>query len=67
MLDNTAPKYDVLLTRAEVARRLAISIRTLFRLEAEGKLPPRFQVTERIVGYRTREIENYIADRRVGA
>jgi predicted DNA-binding transcriptional regulator AlpA len=46
---------------------LAISIRTLFRLEAEGKLPPRIQVTERIVGYRTSAIEKFLADREVRA
>ena len=67
MSDETEPKYDVLLTRAEVARRLAISIRTLFRLEAEQKLPPRIQVTERIVGYRSSEIEKFLNDRTVAS
>jgi len=64
---KTEPKYDVLLTRAEVAQRLRIGMRTLARMDAAGALPPRIQVTDRITGYRTSAIEKFLNDRTVAS
>jgi hypothetical protein len=55
MTDVSEHKTDPILTRQEVAERLRISVRTLSRLEANGKLPPRIQISDRVFGYgRTR-------------
>jgi predicted DNA-binding transcriptional regulator AlpA len=54
---------DRLRTRKEFADLLAISVRTLDRLEKAGRLPPRVHVTDRLVGYRESEIAKFISAR----
>jgi predicted DNA-binding transcriptional regulator AlpA len=60
MTDDVEHKTGHILTRREVAERLRISVRTLSRLEAGGKLPPRIQISDRVFGYRTSAIESYL-------
>jgi predicted DNA-binding transcriptional regulator AlpA len=63
MTGVTEHKTDPILTRQEVAGRLRISVRTLSRLEASGKLPPRIQISDRVFGYRYSSIERFLAER----
>jgi len=63
MENGTEVKIDQLRTRKEVAARLKVSMRTLARLEAAGKLPPRIQVSDRIGLYRDSAIEKFLAER----
>jgi predicted DNA-binding transcriptional regulator AlpA len=56
-------KVDRIRTRQEFAELLAISVRTLDRLEKRGELPRRVHVTDRLVGYRESEIAEFISAR----
>ena len=44
----------------EAAHFLGISVRTLTRMEAAGKAPPRVKITDRIVGYRDSDIKKFL-------
>jgi predicted DNA-binding transcriptional regulator AlpA len=59
---NDKRQVDYVHTRKETARILGISTRTLSRLEARGELP-RIQISPRIVGYRSSEIEKFLTAR----
>jgi excisionase family DNA binding protein len=50
-----------LLTSREVAKRLSISVRTLWRLLARGSLPPPIRYNRKLVRWRTSDIERYVA------
>ncbi|HXX52694.1 MAG TPA: hypothetical protein VEI98_15635 [Xanthobacteraceae bacterium] len=63
MKDEPEGRIDLLRTRKEVAARLKVSMRTLARLEAAGKLPARIQVSDRIGLYRDSAIERFLAER----
>jgi predicted DNA-binding transcriptional regulator AlpA len=56
-------KLDRIRTRQEFAELLAISTRTLDRMEKRGELPRRVNVTDRLVGYRESEIAKFISAR----
>jgi excisionase family DNA binding protein len=47
----------------EAAEKLGISIATLYRWEAEGKLPGRRQIGEGVSGWIDDELEKWINDR----
>jgi predicted DNA-binding transcriptional regulator AlpA len=51
---------DFVRGRAEAAHILGISVRTLTRMEAAGKAPPRVKITDRIVGYRDSDIKKFL-------
>lgn len=57
---------DYILTRKQVAERLSINVRTLFRLEARGRFPRPIYITDRRVGFRSSEIDAYIDTRARG-
>jgi predicted DNA-binding transcriptional regulator AlpA len=43
---------DPIRTRRETAEIMRVSVRTLQRMEAQGEMPPRIRISERIFGYR---------------
>lgn len=49
-----------LLTPCEVARRLAISIRTLYKLARRGIVPPPLRLTPKIARWRASDIQRYL-------
>ena len=49
-----------LLTAKDVARRLSIGVRTLWRLVADGKLPQPIRYTRKLVRWKTADIDRYI-------
>jgi predicted DNA-binding transcriptional regulator AlpA len=51
---------DYVRSRAETAKILGISVRTLTRMEAKGQAPSRVKLTERITGYRDSEISKFL-------
>ena len=54
---------DYVRGRAETAKILGISVRTLTRMEANGMAPARVRITDRIVGYRQSAIDQFLAER----
>jgi len=54
------PTTDELLTSREVARRLAISVRTLFRLVRAGKFPEPVRYNRRLVRWKSEVVAMYI-------
>lgn len=49
-----------MMTSKEVAKFLTLSLRTVRGMEADGKLPPRVQVSARRLAYRREDIEAYV-------
>ncbi|HVS40304.1 MAG TPA: helix-turn-helix domain-containing protein [Gemmataceae bacterium] len=49
-----------LLTAQDVARRLSIGVRTLWRMVALGKLPQPIRYTRKLVRWKTTDIDRYI-------
>jgi len=49
-----------LLTAQEVARRLSIGVRTLWRLVAQGNLPQPVRFSRKLVRWKTADIDSYI-------
>jgi excisionase family DNA binding protein len=49
-----------LLTAQEVARRLSIGVRTLWRLVAQGKLPQPVRYSRKLVRWKVTDIDGYI-------
>lgn len=47
----------------ELAKRLTISIPTLWRMEKNGELPPKIKITERISGWRESDIQKWLSSR----
>jgi predicted DNA-binding transcriptional regulator AlpA len=66
MSAEEAEKIDYVRSRAETAKILGISTRTLKRMEDRGQAPPRVNISTRIVGYRASAIEKFLTDRRAG-
>jgi predicted DNA-binding transcriptional regulator AlpA len=58
-------KIDRIRTREEFAAILSVSTRTLARMEGRGELPPRVQVSDRRIGWRSSDIEKFIQSRSV--
>ena len=54
---------DYVRTRRETAKILGISVRTLTRLENRGEAPPRVKISDRITGYRTSAIDQFLKTR----
>ncbi|HBI43850.1 MAG TPA: AlpA family transcriptional regulator [Planctomycetales bacterium] len=58
---SSLPERGVdLLTAQEVARRLAIGVRTLWRLVAQGKLPQPVRYSRKLVRWKVSDIDRYI-------
>jgi predicted DNA-binding transcriptional regulator AlpA len=51
---------DYVRTRRETAKILGISVRTLTRLEQRGEAPPRIKISDRIIGYRSSAINQFL-------
>lgn len=51
-----------LLTAQEVARRLSIGVRTLYRLADAGVLPRPIRFSRKLVRWRTADIERYLRE-----
>ena len=49
-----------LLTAKDVARRLSIGVRTLWRLVAQKRVPQPIRYTRKLVRWKTSDIEQYI-------
>jgi len=49
-----------LLTAQDVARRLSIGTRTLWRMVAQGRLPQPIRYTRKLVRWRAMDIDHYI-------
>ena len=49
-----------LLTVSDVARALAVSTRTVWRLVSTGELPPPQRIGKRLRRWKSTDIENYI-------
>ena len=49
-----------LLTSQQVAQRLAVSVRTLWRLVASGKFPQPVRYNRKLVRWKTTEVAHYI-------
>ena len=49
-----------LLTAQDVARRLSIGVRTLWRMVAQGKLPRPIRYTRKLVRWKATDIDRYI-------
>jgi excisionase family DNA binding protein len=54
------PVHD-LLTARQVADRLCISVRTLYRLLAQGELPQPVRYNRKLVRWKSSDIDRYIA------
>lgn len=50
---------------SELCELIAVSRPTLWRLENNGQLPPRIKITKRAVGWRYRDIEQWLNQREV--
>ena len=56
-----APKGDQdLLTSQQVADRLAVSVRTLWRLIARGEFPQPIRYNRKLVRWKSGDVEQYI-------
>jgi predicted DNA-binding transcriptional regulator AlpA len=51
-----------LLDAAEVARRLSIHVRTLYRLVRRGRAPQPIRLSRKLVRWRSRDIARYVRD-----
>jgi excisionase family DNA binding protein len=49
-----------LLTAGEVARRLRVSVRTLYRLTLRGQVPQPIRFSRKLVRWRARDIARYV-------
>ena len=49
-----------LLTAQDVARRLSIGVRTLWRMVAAGRLPQPIRYTRKLVRWKASDIDRYI-------
>jgi excisionase family DNA binding protein len=56
-----------LLTVHQVARRLTVSTRTIYRLLERGSFPPPIRYTRKLVRWRTADVERYLASLAEGA
>jgi excisionase family DNA binding protein len=54
------PVNDNLLTVQEVARKLKVSIRTIWRYEAAGKIPRAVRLSGNTVRWKARDIQDYL-------
>jgi excisionase family DNA binding protein len=54
------PVNDNLLTVHEVARKLKVSIRTIWRYEAAGKIPRAVRLSGNTVRWKARDIQDYL-------
>ncbi len=57
---DPSPQPD-LLTPSEVARRLSVAVRTLWRMVARGEVPPPIRYNSRLVRWRRADIEAYVS------
>lgn len=57
---GVSPGAGELLTSREVARRLSISVRTLFRLVRAGKFPEPVRYNRRLVRWKSEAVTLYI-------
>ena len=55
-----------LLTVHQVARRLTVSTRTIYRLLERGSFPPPIRYTRKLVRWRTADVERYLRESLVG-
>jgi predicted DNA-binding transcriptional regulator AlpA len=51
-----------LLTSQQVADRLSISVRTLWRLVARGSFPPPIRYSRKLVRWKTVEVDRYVQE-----
>jgi excisionase family DNA binding protein len=49
-----------LITARDVARRLSIGVRTLWRMVAQGKLPQPIRYTRKLVRWKAADIDQYV-------
>ncbi len=47
---------------AELAKQLSISKVSLWRMEKQGKLPPRVRISRRAVGWRSSDIDQWLEE-----
>ena len=49
----------------ELAKKLTISVPTLWRMEKRGELPPKVQISKRISGWRESDIAEWMKSREI--
>ena len=49
----------------ELAKKLTISVPTLWRMEQRGELPPKIRISERISGWRESDISEWMKEREI--
>jgi prophage regulatory protein len=49
----------------ELAKKLTISVPTLWRMEQSGELPPKIQISKRISGWRESDIQEWMKQREI--
>jgi len=49
----------------ELAKKLTISVPTLWRMEQRGELPPKIRITKKISGWRESDILDWMKDREI--
>ncbi|WP_138430918.1 helix-turn-helix transcriptional regulator [Fodinibius saliphilus] len=54
---------DRIIRPSELQDILGVTSSTLWRMEKEGRLPARIKISERAVGWRKSDIEEWIANR----
>jgi excisionase family DNA binding protein len=55
-----AQSPPALMTSQQVADRLAVSVRTLWRLVASGRIPPPIRYNRKLVRWKTGDVDRYI-------
>lgn len=59
----TAPALDRILGRREAAEQLGVHVLTLDRMHSAGRGPKRVRLSERRVGYRQSDIDDWLKGR----
>ena len=54
---------NLIIRPGELAQQLGVSKVTLWRMEKDGKMPARIQISQKAVGWRTSEIEEWLNQR----
>ena len=54
-----------IISAKELAKRLTISVPTLWRMEQRGELPPKIRITNKISGWRESDIIEWMKEREI--
>lgn len=54
-----------MLRAADVAKKIGVSRTTLWRLERDGRFPPRRRISENVVAWSEEDIDEWLAERQI--